>query len=491
MTPDITTAVSVTAPEPLSRAVMLPSGRMLVAAALAGLSAAVLSATWFDAPLAARLALGVFACALVAWSVLRLPDTPVALAACLLLVGLGVVRPEALYASLGDGLIWLLICAFVIAAVLQHSGLAERWALQAVAGAGTAPRLLVRLTWVILATAFVIPSTSGRAALLLPVFVVLTRAVGDPHIVRALALLFPSVILLSASASLLGAGAHLVAVDFMRRLGQGAPSFALWAWWALPFAVLSSFAATGLISLLFLGRAARVRPLVLPPASCRPLGAHQRGVVGVLAATLLAWATSGLHGLDATLVAMFGALAITCKPLTGVDLGAALKKVEWNLVLFLAATLVIGEALLHSGAAAALAGALLAALPPTYIGQGGALLVVVVIALLSHLLITSRTARALVLLPTVALPLAASGLNPALLVFVCALGSGYCQTLVVSAKPVALYARAELPPGLCLPQPSIDAALWRLSLALLPVMALLLLVFAWFVWPAQGLALRA
>ena len=78
-----------------------------------------------------------------------------------------------------------------------------------------------------------------------------------------------------------------------------------------------------------------------------------------------------------------------------------------------------------------------------------------------------------------------------LLVFVCVLGSGYCQTLAVSAKPVALYARAELPPGLSLAQSPIDTALWRLSLALLPVMVLLLLVFAWVVWPAQGLPLRA
>ncbi len=463
-----------------------PLARPLLAAALAVLTLMLLTSELTPWPVTARIAVGVFAFAVIAWTVLRLADTPVALAACIALIAMGGATPQAFYASLGDSLIWLLIGAFIIAAVLQHSGLAERWALQAVAGAHTAPRLLMRLTWVIVATAFIVPSTSGRAALLLPVFLVLARAVGDVRIVRAMALLFPSVILLSACASLLGAGAHLVAVDFMRRLGHDAPSFALWAWWAAPFAIVSSFAATAVINALFLDREARAKPLRLPSIERKPLTRQQRGVVAVTLLTVAAWAGGALHGVDATLVALLGALAITCKPLTGVDMKTALKKVEWNLVLFLAATLVLGEALLHSDAARALADALLNAAPLAQWGASTVLLLAVTIALLSHLLITSRTARAMVLLPTVALPLAATGLNPALLIFVCVIGSGFCQTLAVSAKPVALFAHSERVDS----SASIDSALLRLSLALLPLMALLLWGFALVVWPVQGLPLH-
>jgi solute carrier family 13 (sodium-dependent dicarboxylate transporter), member 2/3/5 len=471
-------------------AAMTRLARPAIAGALAGLTLTLLTSALTVWPAPARIAIGVFVLAVIAWSVLRLADTPVALAACIALIALGGATPQAFYASLGDSVIWLLIGAFVIAAVLQHSGLAERWALQAVAGARTAPRLLMRLTWVILATTFIVPSTSGRAAMLLPVFVVLARAVGDARIVRALALLFPSVILLSACASLLGAGAHLVAVDFMRRLGLAAPTFAQWAGWAAPFAVLSSFAASAMISRLFLDHDARSVDLHLPEPDRRPLTQPQCAVLAVTLLTVAAWASSSLHGVDASLVALLGALAITCKPLTGVDMKTALKKVEWNLVLFLAATLVLGEALLHSGAARLLADALLRAVPLAQWGPAGVLMLALMIALLSHLLITSRTARALVLLPTVALPLAATGLNPALLIFVCVIGSGFCQTLAVSAKPVALFARAELPPALVDTRMSIDSALLRVSLALLPVMALLLWCFALFVWPLQGLPLR-
>ncbi len=482
--------LGVEAPRPRQLWIGRPATRPLLALTLATALLWALVGEHMSWPTGARVAVGVFGLAIISWTVLQLPDTPVALVACLALIGFGVTTPTALYSSLGHSLIWLLLGAFILAAVVLQSGLAERWSLLAVSGASTASRLLVRLTWVILATTFIVPSTSGRAALLLPVFLVLAQVIGDARVVRAMAILFPSVILLSACASLLGAGAHLVAVDFMSRMGHDAPSFMLWAWWAAPYGVVSSFAATGLINFMFLNAAERSAPIKMPEVDRSPLDRAQKGTLIVVFLTVAAWATSGLHGIDAALIALVGALAITCKPITGVNMKAALKKVEWNLILFLATTLVLGETLLNSGAAQALADALLEAVPLQQLGTAGVMMTAVLVALLSHLLITSRTARALVLLPTVALPLAATGINPALLIFVCVLGSGFCQTLAVSAKPVALFARAELPRELRDESTSVDTSLLKLSLALLPVMAALLWCFAMYVWPLQGLSLE-
>jgi solute carrier family 13 (sodium-dependent dicarboxylate transporter), member 2/3/5 len=428
----------------------------------------------------ARLALAVFALALFAWTVLGWDETPVALAAALALVALDVVTPQTFYEGLGDDLVWLLAGAFVLAAAWQTCGLAEAWALRAVARAGTPIALMRRLTWFVIATAFIVPSTSGRAALLLPVFVVLARALADARVVRALALLFPTVILLSACVSLLGAGAHLVAVDFMARLGAPAPGFLDWIALAAPFGVLSSVMACELIARLFLRAPERSQVIALPAPNTSPMTPQQRAVVAVTAITLAAWASSGWHGIDAAVIAVAGAIAVTCKPLTGIDLKGAIKKVEWNLILFLAATMVMGEALLESGAAKVLAQGLLAALPVDALGRTGVLLVASLLALLSHLVITSRTARATVLIPAVALPLAALGPDAGLLIFVTVVGSGFCQTLSVSAKPVAMFAQADAPTYR-------DADLLRLSLALLPLMLALLMLFALVVWPLQGL----
>lgn len=430
---------------------------------------------------AARWALLVFAGAIIGWTVLDLEETPVALVGAMAMLAAGATTVEKFYAGLGDDFIWLLIGAFVLAAVLQASGLAQRWALAVVAGAGTPAALLRRLTWFIIATALVVPSTSGRAALLVPVFLALSQALPQARQVRALALMFPSVILLSACVSMLGAGAHLVALDFMHRLGGPTPGFIGWLWLAGPFGVLSSLLACELILALFLHRQERSMAIVLPPPESAPLSRHQWSIVAITSATLAAWATSGWHGVGAPMVALCGALLATAKALTGTDLKTTLKKVEWNLVIFMAATMILGEALVDSGAAAALARGFVDAVPLADLPAAAGLAIAALVALLSHLLVTSRTARATVLIPTVALPFAAAGYNPGLLVFLLAVGSGFCQTLMVSAKPVAMFSgehREHFGPR--------DLA--ALSLALLPGLWLLLVVFALVIWPRQGLA---
>ena len=146
----------------------------------------------------------------------------------------------------------------------------------------------------------------------------------------------------------------------------------------------------------------------------------------------------------------------------------------------MAATMVMGEAMLDSGAADALAGLLVQAVAIDRLPPVAGLALASVLALLSHLLVTSRTARAMVLIPAVALPFAAAGHNPALLVFMMAIGSGFCQTLLISAKPVAMFA-GEAGPHYT----ARDLA--GLSLALLPGMWLLLVLFAAVIWPLQGL----
>lgn len=457
--------------------------------ALAGLAAcAVLAAgLWalndtVEGP--AWIALGVFGVAVVAWVVLRFDETPVALAAALALVGLGVVPSATLFEALGSDLVWLMLGSFVLAAVLQASGAAERWTRRWLAGATTVSSLFTRLTWGMAATAFVVPSTSARAALLLPVFLVLARATDDARLSRALALLFPSVILLSAGASLTGAGAHLVAADLLRRLGEPVPGFLGWAALAAPVSLACCLAARSLVLHLFLTPAERSRVWTAPAEPVVAADPASTRAGAIVVATVVGFALAPALGIDLALVAVAAALLATVRPLTGVDLASALRKVDWNLLLFLAATMVLGEALVSSGAAAAVAGGVTAALPGAappwaWLALAGA------VAVASHLVITSRTARALVLLPTVALPVAAMGqIDPTVVILLMVLGSGYCQTLVVSAKPVLVFHRAE---GVTFS----DADLLRLGLALAPIVFALLVATALLLWPLQGLPLSA
>lgn len=453
----------------------------VTAIALVALGWMAVDALSFDA----RVTLAVFMLAIGAWTVLRLPEAPVALAAACALVLTRVLPAERLYATLADPLIWLLIGAFLLAAALQASGVAQIFALRLLAGARTVRAAFYRLALLIVATAFVVPSTTGRAALLLPVLLALAAATRNAALVRAYALLFPSVILLSACASLLGAGAHLIAADHMQRLGVPAPTFLQWAALGVPVALAASVAATELILRLFIAPAQRVAPPPLPALPRRALSPAQRRLLAITAAALLAVASEQWHGVPPALVLLLAALAATARRLTGIGFKQALKSVEWNLILFLAATLALGHALTESGAALWIAGAVLARLPaapPPW------LLAVLVAALatVSHLLITSRSARAAILIPALALPSAASLQQAPALVLLVTMASGFCQTLRVSAKPAALFARGEDEREFYS-----DADLVRLALPLMAAFVPIVAACALWYWPLLGVRLDA
>ncbi|MEG2423902.1 SLC13 family permease, partial [Glutamicibacter sp.] len=172
-------------------------------------------------PSQGALTLAVFALAIWLWVFSPVGDTFIALGAAVVLVLMGVLPEADLFSSLGEDTIWLLLAAFVIAAGITATGLATRAAAWIAAGANT-PRQLIHLaTGVLVATAFAVPSTSGRAALAIPVFIALAKALADRRrIVLALSLVFPSVILLSAVASYLGAGAHLITSQILATAGH-------------------------------------------------------------------------------------------------------------------------------------------------------------------------------------------------------------------------------------------------------------------------------
>ncbi len=451
-------------------------------AALAALALCLVIAALGALSNEARASLIVFVLAIAAWTATRLPETGVALAAGIALVLAGAIEADDLFEGLGDDVVWLLIGAFALAAVVRATGLAERLVLRAVAGSGSVHALFHRLALLVGATAFVVPSTSGRAAMLLPVFAALAATLREARVVRALALLFPTVILLSACASLLGAGAHLVALEALDELDLPEPGFLQWALLGTPVAALTCVVATELILRLFLDRDARRAAPALPPPDPQPATPAQARVLAVVAAVVALWASGPWHGIDPALIAVAGALVAASRAVGGVALKDAIKGVEWNLVLFLAVTLVLGEALLESGAAQALAALALEALPRALLAYPlPVTAIAALLAMASHLVITSRTARAAVLIPTLALPLALTPQHAAPLIVLVTVASGFCQTLRVSAKPVALYHAHD---GRELYS---DADLLRLSLWLMPAFAAVLVACALWLWPLLGL----
>ncbi|MFB8416532.1 SLC13 family permease [Streptomyces albidoflavus] len=432
-----------------------------------------------------RLTLGVFVLATAAWIAGPVDDTYVALGAGLALTVTGVISSDALFGTLGDDTVWLLICAFVLAAAVGRTGLAGRAAAFLVSGAKSVRQLVHLTTAALVVTAFAVPATSGRAALALPVFLALAKVLSERRrVVVMLALLFPTVILLSAVATLIGAGAHLITVSVLWEATGERIGFTEWLLLGLPLAIASSHLAAEAVLLTTTRRADREGPVRIGADDIQehsdspvtgPLSPAEARCALLLSTVVVLWCSEPLHRVPPAVVALIGAVVAASPALGTVRLKDALRTVPWSLLLFMAATMAMGIALADSGAARWLVGGVPLDVPPWAF-----LAVVIGVSTAAHLVLQSRSARSSVLVPLVVAAAAGAGVNPVAAALASTAAAGFCHTLPASAKPVTLFAGIPDTPTYT------PRDLLRLSALLAPLTALLVLAFALAVWPLLG-----
>ncbi|RII18232.1 Sodium-dependent dicarboxylate transporter SdcS [Streptomyces sp. YIM 130001] len=438
----------------------------------------------------ARLTLGVFTLATCAWIATPIDDTYIALGAGLALTATGVISSETLFGTLGDETVWLLICAFVLAAAVARTGLAGRAAAFLVSGARSVRQLTHLTTAALVVTAFAVPATSGRAALALPVFLALAKVLaGRRRLVVMLALLFPTVILLSAVATLIGAGAHLITVSVLWEATGDRIGFTQWLLLGLPLAVVSSHLAAEVVLWTTTKREDRRGPVTITAEQIQehsdrpvtgPLAQDETRCALLLATVVALWCSEPLHQVPPAVVALIGAVVAASPALGTVRLKDALKTVPWALLLFMAATMAMGVALAESGAAKWLVSHLPGSLPPWVF-----LASVIAISTAAHLVLQSRSARSSVLVPLVVAAAIGAGVNPVAAALASTAAAGFCHTLPASAKPVTLFAEIPGTPTYT------SADLLRMSALLAPLTAVLVLLFALAVWPLLGVPVLA
>lgn len=144
---------------------------------LASLLAAVALALALPQPMGATAA--VVLATLALWSTGAIPPflTSLVFFAAVLIPGLA--PPELVFAGFGSAAVWLIVSGFVIGAAITTSGLGARLAEALVPLAGHSyPRLVAVLTLAAMALGFVMPSSVGRAVVLVPVGMALAQRLG-------------------------------------------------------------------------------------------------------------------------------------------------------------------------------------------------------------------------------------------------------------------------------------------------------------------------
>jgi len=429
-----------------------------------------------------KLTIFVFLVAVILWSTTSINAGYVAMVSVLLLLLTGGISQEQFFESLGSDVVWLMIGAFVLGGAVKQTGLATRLTQMVAAKAHNVSSLFWLLTTVLIPLSFLIPSTSGRAAVTHPIFRSVAGATEDDRTRRAIALLMPTIILVSTIVSITGAGSHLIAQDLLQEIADEDISFSQWLVYGLPFGVVASYASCWVIMRLFLDKQRLQQKLNVEYLQTEPLSMPERKTLLIVLLMFALWVTEKLHGLEIATVTVIGAMILTAPNFGVMQWKDALKAVSWNLIIFVGATLVLGRALISSGASGWLINNIFQF---SDINSAKShfliLLLIAIISLTSHLYMTSHTARAAALVPPLLYLASSLNINPVAVLFLSTLGMDYCLTFPVSSKALMVYQDAD--------EGFKATDLLRLSSVMIVIHFALILLFYYTWWRWVGLSL--
>jgi di/tricarboxylate transporter len=273
--------------------------------------------------------------------------------------------PELVFSGFASSAVWLIVSGFVIGAAISATGLGDR--LAAVIEplvTGSHLRLLGGLMAVAVLLSFVMPSSVGRAVVIVPIAMALADRCGLARgstgrtgvaAVVAIGCNMPSFAILPANIPnmvLAGAAQTIWGVKF------GYTDYL-----ALHFPVLGILKAIAIVLMvwwLFPGRIAPAAVAAPAPVRTDP---RQTRVALVLLATLALWMTDRLHGVDPAWVGIVTAIVLLLPGIGVVDQKRFRAAIDFGLLLFVAGALALGAIVNASGLGTMLGHALEGVMP--------------------------------------------------------------------------------------------------------------------------------
>jgi solute carrier family 13 (sodium-dependent dicarboxylate transporter), member 2/3/5 len=300
--------------------------------------------------------LAIFLAAIILWMTQAIPNYQTSLILIIALVLTGVLPERQAYAQLGHPVMWLNIMSFVLASMLVETGVAKRFALWFILRFGkNAGSIFLSFIVINMILSAFISATTAKAAILLPIFMVIAaiygvrQAKGHKNFGRSIVLQNLLNINLGAGAFVTGSGANLLAAALIGG-AIGAPVFfSDWLFAMFPKMLL----------MMFLGYILAMRVFFpLPPEERIPQikGGMERlrqeyeklgkidfqeiKAIIIFISILTLWATDRFHGISATAVAFVGAI-IALLPRIGIIKWNDVD-IPWHLLLFSAGAYTLG-----------------------------------------------------------------------------------------------------------------------------------------------------
>jgi sodium-dependent dicarboxylate transporter 2/3/5 len=303
--------------------------------------------------------LAIFIASMVLWVTGALPNYLTSLILIITLVLTGVLSEKESYAQLGHPVMWLNIMSFVLSSMLVATGLAKRLALWLIVRFGHSARsvFFVFLALNLILSAFV-SATTAKAAILLPLFMVIAAiygarpGAGRTNFGRSIVLQNLLHINLGASAYLTGSGANLLAASLVA--GAIGTQVFFTDWLAAMFPMALGLMLIGYLLAMHVffplkpeertpqieGGLAKLREMY---DAIGPMTSKEKRAIVLFLLILALWSTDRWHGVSATAVAFLGGIAALLPRVGIVDWNEV--DVPWHLMLFSAGAYALGAGL--------------------------------------------------------------------------------------------------------------------------------------------------
>ena len=398
--------------------------------------------------------LAIFVAAIILWITEAIPNYLTSLLVILGIVLCGVTTDKTAYAQLGHPVMWLNILSFILASMLVKTQVAKRFALWFVLKFGrNSGGIILSFIIINLVLSAFISATTAKAAILLPIFMVIAAiygATGGEHrnnFGRNLILQNLFQINLGANAFLTGSGAALLAGSLIAgAMGIGSFSYQDWFKAAFPMSVLLILIAWFVGSKIYfpLKKEERVPQIEGGMERLREelnkLGKmkfEEYKAIAIFVCVLILWATDKQHGINQTAVAFMGAV-VALLPGIGVVKWNDVD-IPWHLLLFSAGAYTLGAGLDATGLPGTLIDALFGSLGITQATPFWVLYMILTGGiLLFSLIFQSKTMLTLIFIP-IAIGVAQKNGYPIMsLAFPVAMLVGHVYVLPFNSKPAAL-----------------------------------------------------
>jgi sodium-dependent dicarboxylate transporter 2/3/5 len=303
--------------------------------------------------------LALFAASIVLWITEAIPNYLTSLLVILGMVLTGITSENVAYAQLGHPVMWLNILSFILASMLVTTKVAKRFALWFVIKFGkNATGIFFSFIVINIALSVFISATTAKAAILLPIFMVVAAIYGARpghrnNFGRNIVLQNLFQITVGASGFITGSGANLLAGSLIAgAIGQKMFGYQDWFIAAFPLCILliliGWFVGTRII---FPMKKDEQKPqieggmerLKKEYALLGKMTLNEYKSIAIFSIVLLLWATDKQHGISQTAVAFMGAV-VALLPGIGVVKWNDVD-IPWHLMLFSAGAYALGTGL--------------------------------------------------------------------------------------------------------------------------------------------------